>query len=39
MVGCDATGREVLDEEHPAATVAVGDWGDVELDLALLLRP
>jgi len=44
LVGYANTGDEwdqilVLDEEHPAATVAVGDWGDVELDLELLLRP
>ena len=28
-----------LDADHPAATVIVGDWGEVELDLESLLRP
>lgn len=28
----------VLDAEHPTATVAVGDWGEVDLDLERLLR-
>ena len=28
----------VLDQSHPAATVQVGEWGEVALDLDLLLQ-
>lgn len=29
----------VLDDQHPTATIALGEWGEVSLDLRDLLRP